>query len=91
MSKGLKGITVKIDGDTKPLNQALSKVNSESKKPAGRTKGHKFPFKIRSEKYGTAGTETDGFITGNRTDGKQAEDADAGAAANGRSRKKCGQ
>ena len=58
MSKGLKGITVKIDGDTKPLNQALSKVNAETKSLQGelkskfgvkeftkRTKGHKFPFK----------------------------------------------
>ena len=39
MSKGLKGITVKIDGDTKPLNQALSKVNSESKSLQGELKG----------------------------------------------------
>ncbi len=39
MSKGLKGITVKIDGDTKPLNQALSKVNSETKSLQGELKG----------------------------------------------------
>lgn len=39
MSKGLKGITVKIDGDTKPLNQALSKVNAESKSLQGELKG----------------------------------------------------
>lgn len=39
MSKGLKGITVKIDGDTTPLNQALSKVNSETKSLQGELKG----------------------------------------------------
>lgn len=39
MSKGLKGITVKIDGDTKPLNQALSKTNAESKSLQGELKG----------------------------------------------------
>ena len=39
MSKGLKGITVKIDGDTKPLNQALSKVNAETKSLQGELKG----------------------------------------------------
>ena len=39
MSKGLKGITVKIDGDTKPLNQALSKTNTESKSLQGELKG----------------------------------------------------
>lgn len=39
MSKGLKGITVKIDGDTKPLNQAISKTNSETKSLQGELKG----------------------------------------------------
>jgi len=39
MSKGLKGITVKIDGDTKPLNQALSKVDSEARSLQGELKG----------------------------------------------------
>lgn len=39
MSKGLKGIKVKIDGDTKPLNQALSKTNTESKSLQGELKG----------------------------------------------------
>ena len=39
MSKGLKGITVKIDGDIKPLNQALSKINSESKSTQRELKG----------------------------------------------------
>lgn len=39
MSKGLKGIEVVIDGNTKPLNQALSKVNSETKSLSGELKG----------------------------------------------------
>ncbi len=39
MSKGLKGITVTIDGNTSPLNQALSKVNSETKSLSGELKG----------------------------------------------------
>ncbi|MBD5504085.1 MAG: hypothetical protein HDR09_20045 [Lachnospiraceae bacterium] len=39
MSKGLKGITVKIDGDTQPLNKALSKINAESKSLSGELKG----------------------------------------------------
>lgn len=39
MSKGLKGITVKIDGNTKPLNQALSKTNAETKSLQGELKG----------------------------------------------------
>ncbi len=39
MSKGLKGITVKIDGDATPLNQALSKTNAEAKSLSGELKG----------------------------------------------------
>lgn len=39
MSKGLKGITVMIDGDARPLNQTLSKVNAESKSLQGELKG----------------------------------------------------
>lgn len=39
MSKGLKGITVKIDGDTKPLNKALEKTHAESKSLTGELKG----------------------------------------------------
>lgn len=39
MSKGLKGITVRIDGDTTPINQALSKSNSESKSLQRELKG----------------------------------------------------
>lgn len=39
MSKGLKGITVKIDGDTKPLNKALEKTNAESKSLTNELKG----------------------------------------------------
>lgn len=39
MSKGLKGITVKIDGNTKPLNQALSKTNAETKSLTDELKG----------------------------------------------------
>lgn len=39
MSKGLKGITVKIDGDTTPLNQALSKTNANARSLQGELKG----------------------------------------------------
>lgn len=39
MSKGLKGITVMIDGNTTPLNQALSKTNAETKSLQGELKG----------------------------------------------------
>lgn len=39
MSKGLKGITVMIDGNTTPLNQALSKTNAETKGLQGELKG----------------------------------------------------
>lgn len=39
MSKGLKGINVMIDGNVKPLNQALEKVNAESRSLANELKG----------------------------------------------------
>lgn len=39
MSKQLKGIEVVIDGNTKPLNQALSKTNAETKSLTGELKG----------------------------------------------------
>ena len=49
VSKGLKGITVKIDGDTRPLNQALSKVNAESKSLQGELKGINSLLKFDSQ------------------------------------------
>ena len=39
MSKGLKGITVEIDGNTTPLNKALSSVNANAKSLQSELKG----------------------------------------------------
>ena len=39
MSKGLKGITVTIDGNVTPLNQALSSVNANAKSLQTELKG----------------------------------------------------
>lgn len=39
MSKGLKGITVTIDGNATPLNKALSSVNANAKSLQSELKG----------------------------------------------------
>lgn len=39
MAKGLKGITIEIDGNTSPLDKALSKVNSSAKETQKELKG----------------------------------------------------
>ena len=39
MSKGLKGITVKIDGDATGINQALSSTNTTARSLSGELKG----------------------------------------------------
>ena len=57
MANRIKGISVEIGGDTKPLQESLKAVNKTSEELQGELKDVNKAAEVRSEKYRTFSTK----------------------------------